>query len=92
MRKKTVTGESCIDEASLLQTAIDAFVKELDLEDDTLLKEKVEVREIPAGTCLMQEESHKVMFIFGIRGTYLIHYSIPRNIMMYCFRTQPWCT
>ena len=59
-RKKTVIGESGIDEASLLSTAVEAFVKDLGLENDELLKDKVEVREIPASTYLMQEESHKV--------------------------------
>lgn len=61
MRKKTVTGETPIDETTLIQTAVDAFVKELGLDDDSLLSGKVEIREIPAGTYLMQEESHKVI-------------------------------
>jgi lysophospholipid hydrolase len=37
-------------------------VKELGLEDDTVLRGgKVEIREVPAGTYLMKEESHKVI-------------------------------
>lgn len=66
IRKKTTLGEANVDEASLLQTAMDAFVKELGLENDTLLKDKVAVREIPAGIYLMQEESHKVVSCYRI--------------------------
>ena len=60
VRKKTVTSDPGLEEASLLVTAIEAFVKDLGLENEELLKDKVEVREIPANTYLMQEESHKV--------------------------------
>ena len=52
-----------LDEAQVVQIATEAFVKELGLEDDSLLKEgKVQIREVPAGTYLMKEESHKVPF------------------------------
>lgn len=44
-----------------MTSAVDAFVKELGLENDSLLKDKVEIREVPSGTYLMQEESHKVI-------------------------------
>ncbi|XP_065209623.1 neuropathy target esterase sws isoform X2 [Planococcus citri] len=73
-RKKTVTGETPIDETTLIQTAVDAFVKELGLEDDSLLSGKVEIREIPAGTYLMQEESHKdVALIYLMSGTLSVY-------------------
>lgn len=50
-----------IDEQTLIQMATETFVKELGLEDDTILRGgKVEIREVPAGTYLMKEESHKV--------------------------------
>lgn len=49
-----------LDEAHLVQIATDAFVRELGIEDETVLKDKVQIREVPAGTYLMKEESHKV--------------------------------
>lgn len=49
-----------LDEAQLVQIATDAFVHELGIEDETMLKDKVQIREVPAGTYLMKEESHKV--------------------------------
>lgn len=49
-----------LDEAHLVQIATDAFVHELGIEDETVLKDKVQIREVPAGTYLMKEESHKV--------------------------------
>lgn len=49
-----------LDEAQLIQIATDAFVRELGIEDETVLKDKVQIREVPAGTYLMKEESHKV--------------------------------
>lgn len=50
-----------MDEAQIVQIATDAFVKELGLENDSLLKDgKIHIREVPAGTYLMKEESHKV--------------------------------
>lgn len=50
-----------LDETHLVQIATEAFVRELGLEDDSILKDgKVQIREVPAGTYLMKEESHKV--------------------------------
>ena len=50
-----------LDDAQVVQIATEAFIKELGLEDDSLLKGgKVQIREVPAGTYLMKEESHKV--------------------------------
>ncbi|XP_008209646.1 neuropathy target esterase sws isoform X2 [Nasonia vitripennis] len=63
-----------LDEAQVVQIATEAFVKELGLEDDTLLKEgKVQIREVPAGTYLMKEESHKdVALVFVVSGSLII--------------------
>jgi len=52
-----------LDEAQLIQIATDAFVRELGIEDEDVLKDKVQIREVPAGTYLMKEESHKVCHI-----------------------------
>lgn len=64
--KKRQTSEGAqqqqqqLDEAHLVQIATDAFVRELGIEDETVLKDKVQIREVPVGTYLMKEESHKV--------------------------------
>lgn len=52
-----------LDEAQLIQIATEAFVRELGIEDETVLKDKVQMREVPAGTYLMKEESHKVCHV-----------------------------
>ncbi|XP_038208914.1 neuropathy target esterase sws isoform X2 [Zerene cesonia] len=51
-----------LDEQALIAIATEAFVKELGLEDDTLLKGNVQVRDLPAGTYIMKEESHKLFY------------------------------
>ncbi|KAJ8680462.1 hypothetical protein QAD02_016249 [Eretmocerus hayati] len=63
-----------LDEAQVVQIATDAFVKELGLEDDTLLRGgKVQIREVPAGTYLMKEESHKdVALVYVVSGSLII--------------------
>lgn len=57
---EAVQPQQQLDESQLVQIATDAFVQELGIEDETLLKDKVQIREVPAGTYLMKEESHKV--------------------------------
>ncbi|KAJ1520543.1 hypothetical protein ONE63_003662 [Megalurothrips usitatus] len=60
--------------AEQVQMATEAFVRELGLEDDSLLKDgKVEIREVPAGTYLMKEESHKdVALVYLLSGTLVV--------------------
>ncbi|XP_034841249.1 neuropathy target esterase sws isoform X10 [Maniola hyperantus] len=55
-----------LDEQALIQIATDAFVKELGLENDEILKGTVQVRDLPAGTYIMKEESHKLYY--SIKG------------------------
>lgn len=43
--------------------AIDGFVREMGLEDDSILQGKVQFRELPSGTHLMKEESNKVTIV-----------------------------
>lgn len=58
-RRSTTQNET--DEQALLNIATEAFVKELGLDDDSLLKGgHVQIREVPAGTYLVKEESDKV--------------------------------
>lgn len=63
-KKRSTTIEPIpqqLDEAHLVQIATEAFIRELGLEDESVLKDgKVQIREVPAGTYLMKEESHKV--------------------------------
>ncbi|XP_058809810.1 neuropathy target esterase sws isoform X2 [Phymastichus coffea] len=63
-----------MDEAQIVQIATDAFVKELGLENDSLLKDgKVHIREVPAGTYLMKEESHKdVALVYVVSGSLMV--------------------
>ncbi|XP_048505675.1 neuropathy target esterase sws isoform X8 [Athalia rosae] len=63
-----------LDESQLIQLATDAFVRELGLEDDTILKDgKVQIREVPAGTYIMKEESHKdVALVYVISGSLIV--------------------
>ncbi|XP_077258854.1 patatin like phospholipase domain containing sws isoform X2 [Temnothorax americanus] len=62
-----------LDEAQLIQIATDAFVRELGIEDETVLKDKVEIREVPAGTYLMKEESHKdVALVYVLSGSLIV--------------------
>lgn len=62
LQKKRSSVPDNADEESLIQIATDAFVKELGLDDDSVLQNKVEIREVPAGTYLMKEDSNKVAF------------------------------
>ncbi|XP_063974182.1 neuropathy target esterase sws isoform X3 [Diachasmimorpha longicaudata] len=72
-KKSTNEPPPPFDEAHLVQIATEAFVKELGLEDDSVLKEKVQIREVPAGTYLMKEESHKdVALVYVVSGTLLV--------------------
>ncbi|KAG8238711.1 hypothetical protein J437_LFUL015269 [Ladona fulva] len=49
--------------------ATEAFVKELGLESSELLNGRVEIREVPAGTYLMREDSHKdVALVYILHG------------------------
>ncbi|XP_025996644.1 neuropathy target esterase sws isoform X3 [Solenopsis invicta] len=62
-----------LDEAQLVQIATDAFVRELGIEDETMLKDKVQMREVPAGTYLMKEESHKdVALVYVLSGSLMV--------------------
>ncbi|XP_017765183.1 PREDICTED: neuropathy target esterase sws isoform X1 [Eufriesea mexicana] len=63
-----------LDETHLVQIATEAFVRELGLEDDSILKDgKVQIREVPAGTYLMKEESHKdVALVYVVSGSLIV--------------------
>ncbi|XP_043577608.1 neuropathy target esterase sws isoform X4 [Bombus pyrosoma] len=76
-KKRSTTTEPVqqqLDEAQLVQMATEAFVRELGLEDDSILKDgKVQIREVPAGTYLMKEESHKdVALVYVVSGSLII--------------------
>ncbi|XP_076755923.1 patatin like phospholipase domain containing sws isoform X2 [Xylocopa sonorina] len=76
-KKRSTTIEPAqqqLDEAHFVQIATEAFVKELGLEDDSILKDgKVQIREVPAGTYLMKEESHKdVALVYVVSGSLIV--------------------
>jgi lysophospholipid hydrolase len=68
-----------LDEAQLVQIATDAFVRELGIEDETVLKDKVQIREVPAGTYLMKEESHKVCYFIFVKCKFIYVQSFGHN-------------
>ncbi|XP_029678018.1 neuropathy target esterase sws isoform X1 [Formica exsecta] len=77
--KKRQTNEGAqqqqqqLDEEHLVQIATDAFVRELGIEDETVLKDKVQIREVPVGTYLMKEESHKdVALVYVLSGSLIV--------------------
>lgn len=59
-RHKRLSNDPQLDEDQLIEIATEAFVRELQLDDAALIKGKVNIREVPAGTYLMKEESNKV--------------------------------
>jgi lysophospholipid hydrolase len=62
-----------VDEDTLIEIAIEAFVKELGLDDDIMLKGKLEIREVAAGTYLMKEDSNKdVALVYVISGALIV--------------------
>ncbi|XP_017789484.1 PREDICTED: neuropathy target esterase sws isoform X3 [Habropoda laboriosa] len=76
-KKRSTTTEPVqqqLDEAHLVQIATEAFVRELGLEDDSILKDgKVQIREVSAGTYLMKEESHKdVALVYVVSGSLIV--------------------
>ncbi|XP_061383046.1 neuropathy target esterase sws isoform X3 [Danaus plexippus] len=62
-----------LDEQALIKIASEAFVKELGLDNDQILKGNVQVRDLPAGTYIMKEESHKdVALVYLLSGALLV--------------------
>ncbi|KAK0159924.1 hypothetical protein PV328_007384 [Microctonus aethiopoides] len=77
MRKRstneTPLQSSQLDDAHFVQIATDAFVRELGLKNDLVLKDKVQIREVPSGTYLMKEESNKdLALVYVVSGSLLI--------------------
>ncbi|XP_043274976.1 neuropathy target esterase sws isoform X1 [Venturia canescens] len=70
-----------MDESQLIQIATEAFVRELGLEDDSVLRDgKVQIREVPAGTYLMKEESHKdVALVYVVSGSLIISQKVSED-------------
>uniref|UniRef100_A0A1B6E580 Neuropathy target esterase sws n=1 Tax=Clastoptera arizonana TaxID=38151 RepID=A0A1B6E580_9HEMI len=62
------------DEETLINMATEAFTQELGLDDVNILRGgKVEIREVPSGTYLMKEDSHKdVALIYVMTGTLIV--------------------
>ncbi|XP_076161576.1 patatin like phospholipase domain containing sws isoform X4 [Ptiloglossa arizonensis] len=83
-KKRSTTIEPIpqqLDEAHLVQIATEAFIRELGLEDESVLKDgKVQIREVPAGTYLMKEESHKdVALVYVVSGLLTVSQRVPEG-------------
>ncbi|XP_020298217.1 neuropathy target esterase sws isoform X1 [Pseudomyrmex gracilis] len=75
-----IAQQQQMDEAQLIQIATDAFVRELGIEDETVLKDKVQIREVPAGTYLMKEESHKdVALVYVLSGSLIVSQKVSES-------------
>ncbi|KAJ8985655.1 hypothetical protein NQ317_015151 [Molorchus minor] len=73
LQKKRVSNPENMDEDDLIEIATEAFVQELGLDDATLLRGKVEIREVSAGTYLMKEDSNKdVALVYVISGNLIV--------------------
>ncbi|CAH1099649.1 unnamed protein product [Psylliodes chrysocephalus] len=59
LQKKRLSMPETVNDEELIEIATEAFVKELGLDDLNILKGKVEIREVSAGTYLMKEDSNK---------------------------------
>lgn len=56
-------GVENLDSEVLKKLATEAFVRELGLEDSSLLEGNIDVRTVPPNTHLMRDDAHKVNFI-----------------------------
>ncbi|XP_025833574.1 neuropathy target esterase sws [Agrilus planipennis] len=74
--KKTLNAQARNDGGNdefLVKVATEAFVRELGLDDDSVLQGKVEVREVAAGTYLMKEDSNKdVALVYVLQGSLVV--------------------
>ncbi|XP_044730911.1 neuropathy target esterase sws isoform X1 [Chrysoperla carnea] len=62
-----------MDEETLVEIATEAFIRELRLDDPSIIRGKVEIREVAAGTQLMKEESNKdIALIYLISGSLIV--------------------
>ncbi|KAF5299333.1 hypothetical protein FQA39_LY02506 [Lamprigera yunnana] len=70
IKSKRLSNFENIDTQALIQTATEVFVRDLGLDDDLILRGKVEYREISAGTYLMKEDSNKdAALVYVISGS-----------------------
>uniref|UniRef100_A0A0A9XBN8 Neuropathy target esterase sws n=1 Tax=Lygus hesperus TaxID=30085 RepID=A0A0A9XBN8_LYGHE len=81
-------------EEELIKVATEAFVRELGLEDDTVFagdRDKLEIKQVPAGTYLMKEESNKdVALVYLLSGTLSVSQRTPDvNDEVHMFTAYP---
>ncbi|KRT79563.1 cNMP binding protein [Oryctes borbonicus] len=70
-KKKSVPD--IMDDNVLLNIATEAFVRDLGLDDDSILQGKIEVKEVTTGTLLMKEDSIKdIALIYIISGSLIV--------------------
>ncbi|KAF6204717.1 hypothetical protein GE061_018878 [Apolygus lucorum] len=81
-------------EEELIKVATEAFVRELGLEDDSIFagdRDKLEIKQVPAGTYLMKEESNKdVALVYLLSGTLSVSQRTPDvNDEVHMFTAYP---
>ncbi|XP_056642323.1 neuropathy target esterase sws isoform X1 [Diorhabda sublineata] len=72
-KRLSIQNAEVIADEELIETATEAFVKELGLDGVSALKGKVEIREVSAGTYLMKEDSNKdAALVYVISGALVV--------------------
>lgn len=61
-----------MDDEVLLNTATEAYVRDLGLDDDSMLQGKIEIKDVAAGSYLIKEDSIKVRFQFYLSFKHFI--------------------
>ncbi|XP_074028941.1 patatin like phospholipase domain containing sws isoform X3 [Leptinotarsa decemlineata] len=73
IQKKRASMPDYPDDEELIRIATDAFVRDLGLDDETIIEGKVEIREVPAGTYIMKEDSNKdCALVYVISGALVV--------------------
>lgn len=73
----------------MTKLAIAAFVRELNLENEEILEGKVDIKEVPAGTYLMKQDSHKVGSITVAHSLRPVSCEVYKIILRVCVFSSP---
>ncbi|KAI4459957.1 hypothetical protein MML48_6g00010887 [Holotrichia oblita] len=73
MHQKKKSVPDIMDDDMILNVATEAFVRDLGLDDDSILQGKIEIKEVATGTFLMKEDSIKdIALIYIITGSLIV--------------------
>ncbi|KAK9737814.1 Cyclic nucleotide-binding domain [Popillia japonica] len=73
MHQKKKSVPDIMDDEMLINMATEAFVRDLGLDDDSILQGKIEIKEVATGTFLMKEDSIKdIALIYIISGSLIV--------------------